>query len=408
MSESESANKSESESANKSGSGSTGKSVREFRIGSTTLRVTEDPATTSAFEVKSVPVPYLVRWDARPPAVVLMESLREGDLLLIDRNVRRLHFSQLQIAPERVFELEPTEAVKTLEGGVLPFVDFLAARNANRGSRVIVVGGGIVQDIGAFAAAAYKRGIPWVLYPTTLLSLADSCIGGKTGINHQGAKNQLALFSAPREVVLCPRFIDTLAPQERWSGLGEIFKLHLTGGPAFLDEYARGFPYASTQVAEETWRRLILASLLVKKAVVEADEFELDIRRAMNLGHTVGHVVESQSGYRLPHGLAVVVGMLVVNELARARGLLSAELCAAWRKLGLDLVAQGPLATLRGLDPAQLGQLLGKDKKAQGARIPFVIARAAGRLEFVPIENTPSLQTEIVGILESLAQDAGA
>ena len=152
--------------------------------------------------------------------------------------------------------------------------------------------------------------------------MSDSCIGGKAGVNYKGAKNQLALFSAPNEVIINPSFINTLEKKDIQSGLGEILKLYITGGPAMLSTYDRCIKNG-TIVNKDDAKSLIMGALAIKKAVIELDEFELNIRKALNYGHTLGHAIESISNYAIPHGVAVVVGMMLVNQMSCERGLLA-------------------------------------------------------------------------------------
>ena len=150
------------------------------------------------------------------------------------------------------------------------------------------MGGGIIQDLSGFACCIYKRGIPWIYYPTTLLGMTDSCVGGKVGVNFKKYKNLIALFSAPKQVIVNSSFLNSLKEEEIISGLGESLRLHITGGPYFLKQFDKNIDKYSKNHGGIS--ELIYNSLLVKKAVVEKDEYELDIRRAMNFGHSFGHI----------------------------------------------------------------------------------------------------------------------
>jgi 3-dehydroquinate synthase len=378
-----------------------------FTIEQTAFTVPDFERAPERFEVRSVPRSYGVRWDDRPPRDVVRELVlaSAGNVLVVDRNVQRLHLADLDVPADRVFVIDATEEQKTLTHGVLPLLSFFARREINKSSRAIVVGGGITQDVAGFAACMFKRGTPFTLVPTTLLSMCDSCIGAKTGVNHDGAKNQLALFSAPREVVIDPRFLATLAPREVQSGLGEILKLHVTGGPAALDRYEALVPEGTAGAIDTTrLKPLILGSLAVKRSVVEVDEFELDLRRSMNLGHTVGHAIEALSDYAIPHGHAVTLGMLVVNALSAHRGMLPAAEHARLTRLGRDIVGADSLAALRGLDLARLTELLGKDKKAVASKVTFVLVEAIGALRFAALENDAALAAEIGEIVAGVAR----
>ena len=378
-----------------------------FTIQDRAFEVLDFDRAPERFEVRSVPRPYEVRWDDRAPREIVRELVLRapGNVLVVDRNVQRLHLADLDVPADRVFVLDATEECKSLVQGVLPLIAFFSRREINKASQAIVVGGGITQDVAGFAACMFKRGTPFTLVPTTLLSMCDSCIGAKTGVNHDGAKNQLALFSAPRAVTICPTFLETLGPREVQSGLGEILKLHVTGGPEALRRYESLVPpgTAGTVVAERL-KPLILGALAVKRAVVEADEFELDLRRSMNFGHTVGHAIESLSDYAIPHGHAVTIGMLVVNALSAHRGMLAPTEHARLTALGRDILGEGSRAVLRSLDLGRLTELLGKDKKAVASKVHFVLPEAIGEMRFVALENDAALAEEIGQIVGAVAR----
>src|SRR5437899_2411815 len=141
------------------------------------------------FQVRSTPRPYRVIWDGQTnPGLFLQRILDQNprNLLLIDQKVSELNRAKFQVNAERVFQAQAKEEFKTM-AGVTVVIEFLQKNGFSKGETLAVVGGGIIQDVGAFASACYKRGIPWVYFPTTLLSMCDSCIGGKAGINHGGA-----------------------------------------------------------------------------------------------------------------------------------------------------------------------------------------------------------------------------
>lgn len=375
-----------------------------FTLQGQKLEVPENLLTADRFDIASVPRPYAYTWTSEKPGAFLQKLIDENptSLLLIDQNVKRLHAPELKIPSERLIAVEATEDYKSLNNGVLPLVDIFSKRKITKTDMVFVVGGGIVQDIGAFACSIYKRGTAWTLVPSTLLSMCDSCIGGKTAINHQSAKNQLALFYAPRAVIGCAHFLGTLAPRERCAGLGEILKLCVTGGDAFLERYKAAKPLDAAKGGDPSALvPLIRSSLAVKKAVIEADEFELDLRRSMNYGHTVGHAIESLSNYVIPHGQAVSVGMQIVNELAGRRGWMPKPLVTELNSLCGDIIDADSRQALKGMDTKALTDLVTKDKKTTGAYANFAVVRKPGEMTFEKIENNAALSDEITSILRS-------
>ena len=226
--------------------------------------------------------------------------------------------------------------------------------------------------------------------------MCDSCIGGKTGINYHKAKNQLALFSAPRQVIICPAFLRTLHAREIKSGLGEILKLFITGGEKLLAQFPRYVSKDGEVKDFASFTPLILGALGVKKQIVEKDEFELNIRKSLNYGHTLGHAIEVLSDYAIPHGQAVTMGVLIVNEMSRRRGLLSQKECDEIRQLARNLFQS---ARLSANIVKELPSLLLKDKKSVGNAVNFVFIKRPGETVFVKLEVNDALTQELLDIM---------
>ena len=246
-------------------------------------------------------------------AVEFLDDLRQivehiaalpNAVIVVDRNVATLYATVLQPAfqGKPTLVIDATEEEKSLLG-VTRVLNFFQASNCVKSNLVVAIGGGITQDIVAFAAHMYYRGLKWVFVPTTLLAMADSCIGAKCGVNLNEYKNQLGVFYAPSRVLVCTKFLETLTEADVRSGYGEIFKLSLTGSTEFHNAYMahvdrNGFSRSSIE-----W--MIYNSLCVKKEIIEQDEYEIDLRRILNYGHTFGHALEAITHYAVPHGQAV-------------------------------------------------------------------------------------------------------
>jgi len=359
----------------------------------------------NAFTVRSSPRPYDVFWqESFGSAVAEIEKslvAHPTDFLLIDANVFRLHFSAVKVAPSQLYLLDATEENKNIET-VLDMIDALEKLAPSKNSTLHVVGGGITEDIGAFAACIYKRGLPWKYYPSTLLSMCDSCIGGKTGINYRKGKNQLALFSAPRQVTICPRFIQTLAKRDIHSGYGEILKLLITGGKRMLDLYRQSIDPDTGIPRPQFLKELIFGSLLVKKAVVEVDEFELDLRRSLNYGHTIGHALEALSNYHIPHGQAVALGVMIVNRMSRQSNRLDADTCTMIDQLAKALITPEDLVYLTY---DTLPQLLQRDKKTLTNTFVFVFIDALGDTVFAKYPKTAETAALITDTIQDIVAE---
>ena len=300
-----------------------------------------DFSAANQFTIQSIPKNYTVVFESdHTPFVHINQLLNENkkNLLLIDKNIMQLYKPQFAIDERKIFLAEALESCKTLET-VMSVLDFLQKNQFTKSETLIVVGGGIIQEVAALAAAMYKRGIVWMHFPTTLLSMCDSCIGGKASVNYRGIKNQLGLFSTPTKIYIYPAFLKTLSDEAIVSGLGEILKSCIIGGEYFLNCYRRSVINGKVKSWDD-YVLLIKAALSVKKSVVEADEFESNHRRAMNYGHTVGHAIESLSQYAISHGQAIVLGMMLENVLSCQRGLLGQQELKKLNQLCLDLMTK--------------------------------------------------------------------
>lgn len=245
--------------------------------------------------------------DALVPLVALPRAL-----LLLDDNVLRLHadgLAALDGPPARV--IHATEAAKSW-AGIGNVLDWMSGQGCDRRTHLVAVGGGIVQDIAAFCAHVYHRGIPYHLVPTTLLAQADSCIGAKCGVNLAGGKQQVGAFHAPASVCVAWDFLGTLHPEDVQSGRGEILKLHLIGSDlAALDTLATAFARDRTGM-----HGAIRTALSIKRGIIERDEHDAGERLLLNYGHTFGHALEAVTGFAVPHGIAVAWGIDAANFVA--------------------------------------------------------------------------------------------
>ncbi len=253
-----------------------------------------------------------------------------------------------------------------------------ALLDLRRDEPVIVVGGGAVLDAAGFAAATVRRGLPWVAVPTTVVGMADAAVGGKVAVNHPRGKNLLGTFHPPALVLADVAFLDTLDDRDRVAGLAEVYKAGRVGDPDLVARLRRGVPGDAAAYAE-----VLARAVAVKARLVEADERDHGARRALNLGHTLGHALERLvSNERLRHGEAVAIGMAYAARLALARD----RVGAAWvARQDEDLARLGlPTAPPGGLDAADVLEAMEVDKKRRpGARHVLVLPRAAGGVDVV-------------------------
>lgn len=256
-----------------------------------------------------------------------LERHAEGGLfLLIDSAVDQLHAERLaplyaSTSHERILRIAGGEASKTL-ASLERVWQWLLASGATRRALLVVIGGGVLTDLGGFAAATYMRGISSVHLPTTLLGMVDASVGGKTGIDLAGIKNIVGAFHEPLEVFIDTEWLHTLPLAELYSGYAELIKTALLDGPDLWRQILRIDDPQYLSSAE--WGELIARAVAYKERIVAADPREAGLRRVLNLGHTVGHALEAYSHLHTPsrpllHGEAIVIGLIVEAYLAVRR-----------------------------------------------------------------------------------------
>lgn len=329
---------------------------------------------------------------------------KKSRFVVWDANVFKLHASKLKFLQGGQQVVTASESNKTLKS-VLSLVQELQQVNFTKKETLVSAGGGIIQDITAFTRAIYKRGINWSYIPTTLLSMADSCIGAKTALNHNGVKNQLALFSAPAEVVICREFLNTLNEKEILSGFGEILKLVIIGGTYFINEFQQ--IWESNEVRQDKIVKLIKLSLKIKKAVIEADEYEKDIRRSLNYGHTIGHAIEPISSYKIPHGIAVSIGMIVENNIGARYGFLSANLAREYNNLILKFIPINYWEQIIGIDSREVYENILQDKKTMNKIINYAIPKSQNSFGILKVENTKFTPKILSSVFQQSLKEAG-
>jgi 3-dehydroquinate synthase len=307
--------------------------------------------------------------------------------VVCDQTVERLHGTALagalkaQGISASVVVMPPGEGTKSW-AGLAEVSDRLLALGLDRGDVVTAFGGGVIGDLTGFAAAIYKRGVDFIQIPTTLLAQVDSSVGGKTAIDTPRGKNLIGAFHQPRLVLADLDVLGTLSDREMRAGYAEVIKYGLLGDFGFFEWLEREGPHV-LQRRPDALAHAVARSVEMKAEIVGADEKEAAARALLNLGHTFGHALEAETGYgeALLHGEAVAIGCAQAFRFSSAQGLCpgqdaaraEAAIAASGLPVRMDQVKGFPFAA------DALLRHMGQDKKAEGGRLTFVLAKGLGQ-----------------------------
>lgn len=265
---------------------------------------------------------YSAVFDKITPQIIA-EKKNENCFFIIDENVWRIYGSTVfsSLYENERYILAISENEKKLET-VMAILDELIKKNVKKNLKLIAIGGGITQDIAGHLASILYRGVKWDFWATTLLAQADSCIGGKTSLNYKNFKNLIGTFYPPHGIVIDTNLNSTLKDYDYLSGVGEIAKLHIIGGEESAESFVSMIPGLLSR-DPAVLLKAIYNSLTIKKEYIEDDEFDSGRRNYLNYGHCFGHAIETATDFAIPHGLAVVLGMILANHVSNKKGNLS-------------------------------------------------------------------------------------
>lgn len=256
--------------------------------------------------------------------------------------------------------------------------DELLALGCGRDTSIIALGGGVVGDLAGFVAATFMRGIPVVQLPTSLLAMIDASVGGKTGVDTPAGKNLVGAFHPPAVVVADPEALTTLPTEQLRSGLAEAIKHGVIADSDYFDRVTGTLPTLVANPSGPEMLGLISRSIEIKADVVGRDEREDGVRKTLNFGHTLGHAIESESGYQLLHGEAVAIGMVLESALAERVGVAAAGTTERVR----EAVERAGLPACRpnSIDPARILASTRSDKKARRGVAEFALPARIGAM----------------------------
>ncbi len=301
---------------------------------------------------------------------------------IIDSNVAEIYKERLSnIINGRVLCIEAKEENKSLDK-FTSYVSHLVKLSVRRGQPLVAIGGGIIQDITCFLATTMMRGLPWVFYPTTLLAQADSCIGSKSSINSGEIKNILGTFTPPEKIIIDVNFLSTLKDEDINSGIGEMIKVHAIDAPESLNRIAGNYDklLSDNNILES----YIYDSLLIKKKLIELDEFDQGPRNVMNYGHSFGHAIESATNFEIPHGIAVTIGMDMANYVSVRLGVSKDE---HYQRMHAVMKKNYRSSQHVNIDVNLLINALQKDKKNTATQLRLILPNNDGKIEIGLYDN---------------------
>ena len=317
---------------------------------------------------------------AKAGLLLANRGLRQGGAAIVTNPMIAPYHAETLATSLRAAGFTPTictvpegEQHKTLASIASLYDQFLAA-GLDRKSPVISLGGGVIGDMAGFAAASYLRGVPFVQIPTSLLSMVDASVGGKTGVDLPQGKNLVGAFKQPHLVIIDTAVMASLPAAEFRSGLAEVIKHGIIGAPELFRQFEEEGPTNLVHLVAEAVR--------VKVAIVEEDPYEQGRRAVLNLGHTFGHAIELVSNFKVRHGEGVALGLVAATEMAASLEYCDPALVGQVRQV-LDRV--GLPVQLAGYDAQAIMDAMGHDKKRVGKTIRFIIPQALG--DVVIIDN---------------------
>jgi len=248
----------------------------------------------------------------------LINNISTQDIIIVDKKIFDLNKTLFKkLKKYNILLVNATEKNKSFSN-LNKIIKQLLSFNVTRQSKLIAIGGGIIQDIVCFISSTIFRGVDWIFYPTTLLAQADSCIGSKSSINFEKYKNLIGTFYPPLEINIDISFLNTLDKDQIHSGIGEILKVYIIANSKKIIDLRNILK--NNLLLIDKLKNHIEESLKIKKRIIEIDEFDTNVRRILNYGHSFGHSIESATNYKIPHGIAVTIGMDIANYISNKIG----------------------------------------------------------------------------------------
>ena len=317
----------------------------------------------------------------------IFQSLPKESVYIVDNFVYK-NFLKQYLKNKKFICINSNERNKDFIS--LPRIINFFINNVSKDTKVISVGGGVIQDITSFICSIFKRGVEWFFIPTTIISQGDSCIGGKTSINYQGVKNQLGNFNPPKKIILNPNFIKKLPKKEFFSGLGEMGHYFFLSNKKDYLFYKNSLKKINDKKKLDIYK-IIFKSLSIKKKYIEKDEFDKNIRLNLNYGHTFGHAIENLTN--LPHGISVAHGMDISNYISFKNNFITYKTYLEMRET-LDMIIKH--YKIKQININKMLHLIKKDKKSTKKNIRVILTKGIGKMLISKINDKVKFMNDLI------------
>lgn len=320
----------------------------------------------SSFNVKSKLFNYQVNF-THDYLKIIKRYNNNNNIFIIDKNIYK-KFLEKKIIIKNFKTITASEKTKEY-GYAKNILNFFKKKNINKKNKIILIGGGSLQDLISFSCSIYHRGIDWIFLPTTLLSQGDSCIGGKNSINFNNYKNILGNFYPPKKIYISKNFVEKLPKKNLYDGLGEIFHI--------LAVYSKKKIFLIEKFLNKKLSidYLIQESLMCKKYYIEKDEFDQKLRKLLNFGHTFGHAIEGYTEFKVSHGQAVAMGCMHALWMSHKLGYITNKEFVFYKDILNKIIIKKII-----FDMTKLSKYLLKDKKAEKDFINFILVNKKNKM----------------------------
>lgn len=303
-----------------------------------------------------------------------LQKYPKGTYFIIDEKVYDI-FILKKIIRKNFILIKASEKAKEYNY-ISKIIDKLIRLNISKKDKIVSIGGGITQDITSFISMILFRGVDWHFFPTTLLAMGDSCIGSKLSVNFKNLKNQIGGYYPPSKIIIDISFLDTLSKRDIDSGVGELCHYYFVSGRKNFIFFRNNLASMFNRNKEKT-KKMIFKTLQIKKKFIEKDEFDTAFRLTLNYGHTFGHAIESYFNYKIPHGIAVCIGMNISNYVSYLKKYITHT---EFKEMETVLLSIKKDLGIKKIKLDSYIKILLKDKKVIGGMSRIILTKGLGKM----------------------------